>query len=51
MEPWLQEVVLGAARLLIAVDTADEVLVTDKILDAAANLRAVFDSKPSDNTP
>lgn len=43
LSPWLRDVLFAMGDLLRAVEDADEVLVTDDILEAARNLRAVLD--------
>lgn len=41
--PWVRAMLFATADLLAAVEGADEVLVTDEILEAARALRAVID--------
>lgn len=43
ISPWSRDVLFAMGALLRAVEAADEVLVTDEIRDAAAELRAVIE--------
>lgn len=43
MSPWFQEILFAAGALLAAVENADDVLVTDEIIDAANELRGVIE--------
>lgn len=46
--PWLRDALVAAGEMMTAIENADEVLVTDEILESAARFRAVLERPAED---